>query len=159
MSKTQFWLMCRPEECNFIKRDTPTHVFSYELLKIFKNTIFYRTAPVVVFILLFKNTISAKIYFPDFFQWEKLSEKTSAGSHRTAIVIALLRWLPDKLSGSSFFFSYLLVRIAFCTFNHEVVHDSIHSFILKQPADVSVAKGGLRNFVKFTGKHLYLQLY
>ena len=44
-----------------------TCVFSYELLKIFKNTIFYRTTPVVVFILLFKNTISAKIYFPDFF--------------------------------------------------------------------------------------------
>ena len=32
----------RPEVCNFIKKETPAQVFSYEFCEIFKNTYFYR---------------------------------------------------------------------------------------------------------------------
>ena len=36
----------RPEACNFLKKETPAQVFSYEFCEIFKNTFFYRTPPV-----------------------------------------------------------------------------------------------------------------
>ena len=31
----------RPATCNFIKKETPAHVFSYKFCEIFKNTFFY----------------------------------------------------------------------------------------------------------------------
>ena len=36
----------KPQACNFIKRETPTQVFSWLLCEIFKNTFFHRTLPV-----------------------------------------------------------------------------------------------------------------
>ena len=33
------------EACNFIKKDAPVQIFSYELFKIFKKTFFHRTTP------------------------------------------------------------------------------------------------------------------
>ena len=35
----------RPWVCNFIKKETPTQVFSCEFCEIFKNTSFYGTLP------------------------------------------------------------------------------------------------------------------
>ena len=35
-----------PGVCNFIKKETPTLVFSYEYCKIFKDNFIHRTSPV-----------------------------------------------------------------------------------------------------------------
>ena len=35
-----------PQTCNFIKKETPTQVFSCEYCEILKNNFFYRTTPV-----------------------------------------------------------------------------------------------------------------
>ena len=49
----------RPPVCNFIKKDTPTQVFSCEFCEIFKSTFFYRTPPVAaskeILLLFFLN--------------------------------------------------------------------------------------------------------
>ena len=36
----------KPEACNFIKKEPPTQLFSYEFCETFKNTFFHRTPPV-----------------------------------------------------------------------------------------------------------------
>ena len=41
----------KPEACNFIKKETPTQVFSCVFHKIFKKTFFYRTPPVAASVL------------------------------------------------------------------------------------------------------------
>ena len=37
---------CRPEACNFNKKETLAQVFSYEFCEISKNSFIYRTPPV-----------------------------------------------------------------------------------------------------------------
>ena len=46
MDQVQFSLDCRPEACNFIKKETLAHVFSCEFCEISKNIFSYRTTPV-----------------------------------------------------------------------------------------------------------------
>ena len=43
MDQVQFSLDCRPEACNFIKKETLAHVFSCEFCEISKNIFSYRT--------------------------------------------------------------------------------------------------------------------
>ena len=42
-------LLVKLHAYNFIKKETPTQVFSYEYCKLFKNSFFYRTPPGVSF--------------------------------------------------------------------------------------------------------------
>ena len=46
MPESLFLISCRPEACNFIKRETLTQVFSCEFCEISKSTLSYRTSPV-----------------------------------------------------------------------------------------------------------------
>ena len=46
---------CRPEACNFIKKETPAQVFSYEFCKISDNNFFNRTTPVAASINVIKD--------------------------------------------------------------------------------------------------------
>ena len=49
---------CRPQDCNFIKGETPTNMFFCVFCKIFKNITFYRAA-----VWLFLTGVTQKINF------------------------------------------------------------------------------------------------
>ena len=46
LCQTLFWQSCRPDACNFIKKETLAPVFTCEYCGISKNTFFYRTPQV-----------------------------------------------------------------------------------------------------------------
>ena len=58
----------RPKACNFFKKETLAHVFSFEFYEIFKNTFFHGTPPVAASISLpnnlqsFANKIQTYLY-------------------------------------------------------------------------------------------------
>ena len=56
-----FLIKFQAEACRFIKKETPALVFSCKFCKIFKNTFFYRTPPVI---LLFERL---RLLSPTFF--------------------------------------------------------------------------------------------
>ena len=45
----------QPQACNFIKKETLAHIFSYDFFKIFKNNFFHRTLRVAAFADNIKN--------------------------------------------------------------------------------------------------------
>ena len=49
-------LQNRCKACNFLKKDTPTQVFFYEIYEIFKNNFIYRT-PLLWWLLLVVNSV------------------------------------------------------------------------------------------------------
>ena len=46
-ARFSFLIKLQAEVCNFIKKETLAQVFSCEICQIFRNTLFYRTPPVV----------------------------------------------------------------------------------------------------------------
>ena len=45
-ARAYFLIKLRPKTCNFVKKEILAQVFSCQICKIFKNTIFNRTPPV-----------------------------------------------------------------------------------------------------------------
>ena len=57
-----FFISCKPEICNFIKKETLGQVFSCEFCEISKDTFCYRTRPVAAS----EKTIFPRLFFLNF---------------------------------------------------------------------------------------------
>ena len=64
---------CRPQTCNFIKKETPTQVFSCEVPKTFKNIFFYGTT------LVDASDIVTEIIVINTFHWDGFIFKAMEG--------------------------------------------------------------------------------
>ena len=72
-------------DCNFIKKETPTRVFSCEYSKSFRNSFFYGTIPLAAFIyvLVSERILKEECYWWDclWFNWLVSCTNTKAYKH------------------------------------------------------------------------------